>query len=123
LQIKRGLSIGRTRGANRDADDHRRGPISTHDQAARWVNFLDTLMRHYLPGAVGALALRVVAAASKRRLESTPRLAHRRPPAGIAARLAAVLLAPVAAPADVEHCRASAAAALPEAVVDALPGA
>jgi len=118
LQIRRGLSIGRTHGANRDADDHRRGPISTHDQAARWVNFLDTLMRHFLPSAVGGLALRVVTAAGGRRLVTTPRLAQRGQPARIAARLAAVLLAPVAASADVEHRRASAAAALSEAVVE-----
>jgi hypothetical protein len=63
LQIKRGLGMWRTRGAARDAGDHRRGPISTHDQAARFVNFLDTLMRHFLPGAVGRLARRVVTAA------------------------------------------------------------
>ena len=48
---------------------------------------------------------------------------HGDPPGGFAARLAAVLLAAVAATADVEHCRAAAAAALPEAVIAAAHGA
>ena len=80
-------------------------------------------MRHLLPGTVGGLAIRVVSAAGGRRLMTTPRLAHRGQPARIAALLAAVLLAPVAAPADVEHGRASVAAALTEAVVEGPRGA
>lgn len=80
-------------------------------------------MRHFLAGAVGRLALRVVTAAGGRRLVTTPRLAQRGQPARIAARLAAVLLAPVAAPADVEDRSAMTAAALAEAVVGAGPGA
>jgi len=55
--------MGRTPGADRDGDDHRRGPIGSNAQAARCVNFLDTLMRHFPPGAVGGLACRVVTTA------------------------------------------------------------
>ncbi len=80
-------------------------------------------MRHFLPGAVGGLPVGVVAAAGRRRLVATPRLARRSPPSRIAAHLAAVLLAPVAAPADVEDRRAVTAAALAEAVIEAAPGA
>lgn len=115
--------MGRTQGVDRDGDDHRRGPIGSNAQAARWVNFPDTLMRHILPRAVGGLAFRVVTAAGGRCLVTAPRRPHRGPSGGGAARLAAVLLAPVAAAADVEHCRASAAADLPEAVVEGLRGA
>jgi hypothetical protein len=55
--------MGRTRGADRDGDDHRRGPIGSNAEAARWVNFLDTLMRHFPPGSVGGLACRVITTA------------------------------------------------------------
>jgi hypothetical protein len=61
--MRRGLGTGRTRGVDRDGDGHRRSPIGFDAQAARWVNFLDTLMRHFLSGAVGGLACCVVAAA------------------------------------------------------------
>jgi hypothetical protein len=123
LQIRRGLDIGLARGADRDGGDHRRGPVGAHAQAARWVNFPDTLMRHFLAGAVGGLALRVIPAAGGGRLMTTPRRPHRGSPACFDARLAAVLLATVAAPANVEDRSASATAALPEAVVAAPRGA
>jgi hypothetical protein len=80
-------------------------------------------MRHFLAGAVGGLAGRVVAAAGLRRLVAAARRSHRCAPADTAALLAAVLLASVAASADVEHGHATAAAALPEAVVEDLRGA
>jgi len=123
LQIKRGLSIGHTHGADRDAGDHRRGPISKHDQAARWVNFLDTLMRHFLSGAVGGLALRVVAFAGRARLVAARRRLAGRQLAGLAAGLAAILLPSVTAPADVEDRSAVTAAALAEAVIERQAGA
>jgi hypothetical protein len=122
LQSRRGLSIGHTHGADRDAGDHRRGPISKHAQAARCVNFVDTLMRHFLAGAVVRLARRMVTPPGARRLVSAARRPQRASPTRIPARLAAVLLTPVAAPADVEHRRAVTAAALAEAVVEAVPG-
>jgi len=112
-----------THGADRDAGDDRRGPISTHAQAAFWVNFVDTLMRHFLPRTVGGLARSVIAAPGEGCLVA----ARRRPPrcsaAHVAAGGAAVVLAAVAAPADVEHRRAVSAAGLAEGVVEALSGA
>jgi hypothetical protein len=63
LQIRRGLGIGLARGADRDGDDHRRGPIGSEAQAARLVNFPDTLMRHFLLCPVAGLPLRMIAAA------------------------------------------------------------
>jgi len=67
--------MGHTHGADRDAGDHRRGPISTHAQAACCVNFLDTLMRHFLLRSVDGLPRGVIAAAGGRRLVA----ARRRP--------------------------------------------
>src|SRR6266540_896278 len=112
-----------THGADRDAGDDRRGPISTHAQAAFWVNFVDTLMHHFLPRTVGGLARSVIAPPGEGCLVA----ARRRPPrcsaAHVAAGGAAVVLAAVAAPADVEHRRAVSAAGLAEGVVEALSGA
>ena len=115
--------MGRTRGAERDGDDHRRGPIGSNAQAARCVNFLDTLMRHFLPGAVGGLARGVVAFPGRARLVAARRRLAGGSLADLAAGLTAVLLPPVAAPADVEDRPAVPTAALAEAVVGTAPGA
>jgi hypothetical protein len=58
--MRRGLGIGCARGADREAGEHRRSPIGAHRHPARTVNFMDTLMRHFLSGAVGGLAFSVV---------------------------------------------------------------
>jgi len=115
--------MGHTHGADRDAGDHRRGPISTHAQADCCVNFVDTLMRHFLPRTVGGLARSVIAAPGEGRLVAARRSAPRCSTAHVAAGGAAVVLAAVAAPADVEHRRAGAATGLAEAVVEAARGA
>jgi len=115
--------MGRTQGVNRDGDDHRRGPIGSNAQAARWVNFLDTLMRHFLAGAVVRLARGVVTSPGKRRLVAPTRRPARGTSAFVAARVAAVLLPPVAAPAEVEHGLTVTAAGLPEAVLETGHGA
>jgi len=121
--MRRGLGIGHTQGADRGGDDHRRGPIGSNAQAARWVNFPDTQMRHFLPGAVLGLARGVVALPGRARLVALRRSLAGSPLAGLAAPIAAILLPAIAAPADVEHGAAEAAAALAEAVVRAAPGA
>jgi hypothetical protein len=123
LQIRRGLNIGHTHGADRDAGDHRRGPICTHDQAARCVNFLDTLMRHFLAGDVGRLPSGVIAGTGKSLLVAAGCRSARGASAFVSTRGTAVLLPPIAAPADVEDRRAVAAAGLAEAVVEAVPDA
>jgi hypothetical protein len=74
-------------------------------------------MRHFLASAVVRLARRVVTPTGAGCLVAATRRPQRGAPARIAARLAAVLLATVAASADIEHRRAITAAALPEAVV------
>jgi hypothetical protein len=80
-------------------------------------------MRHFLPGAVGRLTRRVVPPAGGGCLMATPCPPHGKTAADVTACLAAVLLAVVAAPADVEHPCATATSARPKAVVKDLRGA
>jgi hypothetical protein len=80
-------------------------------------------MRHFLLRSVDGLPRGVIAAAGGRRLVAARRRPARRPPTGRTAPRAAVLLAPIAAPADVEHRRAMTAAAFAEAVVEGRCGA
>jgi len=80
-------------------------------------------MRHFLLCAVLGLACGVVALPGGARLVAARRRLARGRLACLAAGLAAVLLPPVAAAADVEDRPAVPAAALAEAVIGAGPGA